>query len=147
MYTDTQSTYLEERILTASPLELVQILYDAAVDHVREARRHLSGGDALARSNDVSKTLEILSELSMALNEQDTNEYSATYSAIYLHLQRRLLEAHTKKSDVILAEVEKTLVSMAGNWRGVKELIQQAGRAEASVEPEAPQLAGRCWNL
>jgi flagellar protein FliS len=146
MHTDTQSTYLEERILTASPLELVQILYDAAVDHVREARRHLSKEDALARSNDVSKTLEILSELTMALNGQDANEYSAAYSAIYQHLQRRLLEAHTKKSDSILAEVEETLVSMASNWREVKELIISSTSATVASEQE-PQLAGRCWNL
>ena len=146
MHTVTQSTYLEERILTASPLELVQILYDAAVDHVREARRHLSEGDALARSNDVSKTLEILSELTMALHEQEANEYSAAYSAIYQHLQRRLLEAHTKKSDSILAEVEETLASMAGNWRGVKELINGAASSNAAPKEE-PQLAGRCWNL
>ena len=146
MQTHSQSTYLEERILTASPLELVQILYDAAVDHVREARRHLSQEDALARSNDVSKTLEILSELTMALNSEETNEYSTAYSAIYQHLQRRLLEAHTKKSDRILAEVEEALVSMAGNWRGVKELIQSAAASTVASEAQ-PQLAGRCWNL
>ena len=146
MYTETQSTYLEERILTATPLELVQILYDAAVEQVREARRHLSQGDALARSNNVSKALEILSELTLALNEENSNEYSAYYGALYQSLQKKLIEAHSTKSDAILADVEQALYSMAKNWRGVKELIDSAAATVKSEETE-PHLAGRCWNL
>ena len=147
MYTETQSTYLEERILTATPLELVQILYDAAVEQVREARRHLSQGDALARSNNISKALEILSELTMALKEENSNQYSAFYGALYQNLQKKLIEAHSTKSDAILADVEQALYSMASNWRGVKELIDGAAAANAEQEEAEPQLAGRCWNL
>ena len=86
MPTETTSTYLEERILSATPLELIEILYDAAVDRVRAARRHLKEGDAMARSQAVSKTLEILSELSLALKSEEAKDSAATYSAIYLYL-------------------------------------------------------------
>src|SRR5436190_15496871 len=121
MTTETTSTYLEERILSATPLELIEILYTAAIDRVRSARRHLSTDDAMARSEDVSKTLAILSELTLALDGKEASESAATYSAIYLYLQKRLVEAHSQQSDSIFAEVEEMLASLAENWRGVKD--------------------------
>ena len=170
MPTETTSTYLEERILSATPLELIEILYDAAVDRVRAARRHLKEGDAMARSQAVSKTLEILSELSLALKSEEAKDSAATYSAIYLYLQRRLVEAHSKQSDDIFAEVEEMLGSVAENWRGVKELVQKSRVEMDANSPEPPAEAdptdiaytkdamvesaagdparpARCWNL
>src|SRR5436309_2788035 len=136
MYPDTESTYLEERILTASPLELIQILYDAAGDRVRAARLYLKEGDALARSRAVSKAQDILTELTLALNSKEGKDSSATFSAIYDYLRKRLFEAHLHQSDAILAEVEATLAAMAQNWRGVTNLLCQVS---GKTEEDRPQ--------
>jgi len=170
MNSESNSTYFEERILSATPLELIQILYDAALDRVRSARRHLNSGDAMARSHDVSKALEIFCELILSLSDREAKDSAATYSAIYRHLQKQLTEAHSQPSDSIFAEVEDTLAAMAHNWRGVKDLVQKSApepaerheqlladvpglemmyTAEATVEPANgdPGRSGRCWNL
>jgi len=169
MNSDSSATYLEERILSANPLELIQILYDAAVDRVRSARLHLSTGDAMSRAQDVSKALEIFTELALALNDRDAQASASTYSAIYRHLQKRLVEAHTQKSDAVFKEIEDMVVSMSKNWRSVRDLLQGAREAEqtgvkpaadaSSIEmlytPEATverldaeaARSGRCWNL
>ena len=125
MNPETKSTYLEERILMASPLELTQILYDGAVDRVRMARWHLKEGDAFGRSRAVSKAQDILTELTLALNSTESKDSSAKYSAIYRQLQKRLVDAHMQQSDGIFAEVEAALAAMARNWRGVTDLVRQ----------------------
>ena len=124
----------------------------------------------MARSQDVSKALEILSELTLALKSEEAKDSAATYSAIYLYLQKRLVEAHSKQSDSIFAEVEEMLGSVAENWRGIRDLVQKsrlamdestpaplvdappvdiAYTAEATVEPADadPARRARCWNL
>jgi len=156
MTTETTSTYLEERILSATPLELIEILYDAAIDRVRTARLHLQAGDPMARSHDVSKALAILSELTLALDGKEAKDSAATYSAIYLYLQKRLTEAHAQQSDTIFAEVEEMLGSLAENWRGVRDLVQKSRLAmeqntvEATVVDSGspdPARPARSWNL
>lgn len=155
MNSEMTSTYLEERILSATPLELIAILYDAAIDRLRAARLYLSTGDAMERSKEVSKALEILSELTLTLNDKEAKDSAATYSAIYLYLQRRLVEAHSRKDDAIFAEVEEMLASLAENWRGIREMVQKS-RAEmdasgagatAELLNADPEQPARSWNL
>ena|SRR5882762_9844063 len=140
MYPVTEFTYLEEKILTASPLELIQILYDAAGDRVRAARLYLKEGDALARSRAVSKAQDVLTELTLALNSKEGEASSATFSAIYSYLRKRLFDAHMHQSDAIFAEVEATLAAMAQNWRGVTNLLCQVGRNTEADHPQPVEV-------
>ena len=55
--------YLEGRILSADPLELVRLLYQGCSDAVRDARRRLADGDIAGRSQAVTRAYEILAEL------------------------------------------------------------------------------------
>ncbi len=52
--------YLETKILSASPVELIHLLYEGATESVKEARRHLAAGDIASRSAAISKSMEIL---------------------------------------------------------------------------------------
>ncbi|MGH9719657.1 MAG: flagellar export chaperone FliS, partial [Bryobacteraceae bacterium] len=61
-------TYLEQKILGASPLELVRILYHASLDSVRAARRHLAAGDIAARSAQIDRATRILLELTSSVD-------------------------------------------------------------------------------
>ncbi|MEI9972857.1 MAG: flagellar protein FliS [Ignavibacteriota bacterium] len=50
MWRNAHDTYLEERILSSDPVELVGMLYQAAIASIGDARRHLAEGDILARA-------------------------------------------------------------------------------------------------
>ena len=60
MWNNAQDAYLEHRILSADPLELVRLLYQAAIGAVREARRALSAGEIAARSRAISRACGIV---------------------------------------------------------------------------------------
>ena len=66
--------YLESRILSADPLELIRLLYQGCSDAVREARRCLAQGDVASRSHWVSKASDILAELIASLDWQRGGE-------------------------------------------------------------------------
>jgi flagellin-specific chaperone FliS len=57
-----QDSYLEQEILSADGIELIRILYRAALDSVDRARACLAQGDIAGRSKAISKTVAILAE-------------------------------------------------------------------------------------
>src|SRR5580693_4915303 len=88
--------YLTQRVQSASPVELIRILYEAAVQSVEEAVRALQSGDILKRGRAVTKTIEILSELRIALRYDVQPEYCRTLGGLYGYMQSQLIRAHSE---------------------------------------------------
>ena len=121
--------YEENRILSASPLELVQILYTAATRAVQNARQQLRAGDIAARSREITKAQEILLELATSVDPSKAPEVGARLLALYDHMQARLIEANTQQKDGPLNEVDNLLHTLQEAWSQVGEPeLTYAGR-------------------
>ena len=55
MRTNGYQTYLENEILSASPMGLIQLMYAAALDSIAAARRALRAGEIHARSRAITQ--------------------------------------------------------------------------------------------
>ena len=110
------NTYQENRILSASPVELVQILYTAANRAVQNARYHLAAGDIALRSREITKAREILLELGASVDATKAPEFSERLLALYDYLQSRLVEANAQQKDAPLAEVINLLETLQDAW-------------------------------
>ena len=86
-----QKEYLAIRIETASPMELVRILYEGAVQSVEEAIRALHSGDILGRGQAINKAIEILAELRVSLRRDVEEQYSNTLAELYGYIQHQLI--------------------------------------------------------
>ena len=118
--------YVDNEILTADPVKLVQLLYRGAAEAVGEARAALAGGQIKERAEAISKTIEILAELTTALDHEKGGKVSANLAALYDYMQRRLLDANHEQSDAPLAEVERLLGTLSEAWDNVQ--APQSGR-------------------
>jgi flagellar protein FliS len=123
-----QDAYLESRVLTAEPLELVRMLYRAAVDTTRRARAHLAGGRIAERSREICRALALISELSVSLDHTRGGALSARLAELYDYLQRRLLEANARQTAEPLAEVERLLATLLAGW----EQVSTASESQSS---------------
>jgi flagellar protein FliS len=112
--------YLENRILTADPIELVNLLYQGGMQAVREARRHLAEGRIAERSREINKACEILIELATSLDHERGGDISQRLALLYDYMQRRLLEANMQQSDAPLAEVLGLLSTLSEAWAGIR---------------------------
>jgi flagellar protein FliS len=112
--------YLESRVLSADPLELIAILYEGALGAVEQARRHLAAGSIPARSAAVSKAVGILGELAGLLDHSKGGELSSRLAALYDYMQHRLLEANFLQIEEPLAEVAGLLRVLSEGWCGIK---------------------------
>ena len=120
MWSNAHDAYLESRILSADPIELVNLLYQTCTAAVREARHHLANGEILARSRSITKASEILIELATALDHERGGEISQRLAQLYDYMLRRLTEANIQQSDAPLAEVLGLLSTLAEAWEGIK---------------------------
>ena len=71
MYENPYAASLDTKILSATPLELVKLLYQAAIEAVQAARQHLACGVIVERARSVGRAVEILAELSGSLDHQE----------------------------------------------------------------------------
>jgi flagellar secretion chaperone FliS len=120
MWNDTQDAYLESRVLTADPLELVNLLYQGCMQAVREARVHLAEGRILERSREINKACQIVIELATSLDHERGGEISQRLALLYDYMQRRLLEANMQQSDAPLADVLGLLSTLAEAWAEIR---------------------------
>ena len=143
--------YLESRVLSADPLELICLLYQHALDQVQEARRQLASGEIAARSKAISKAIGVLGTLTGSLDRKAGGDIAANLERLYGYMTVRLTEANMRQDDRILTEVQSLLITMADGWNQ----IRPRQTAPAEPPPVAPEtawqdsgeaLAGHMWN-
>jgi flagellar protein FliS len=148
MSRNAYDTYLEDRILSADPIELVHLLYQGASTAVADARRHLAAGQIRERARTISKACDILLELNTSLDRERGGAISARLSELYGYMHRRLVEANFRQSDGCLAEIAGLLATLEESWEAVREDARPAVRSETSWipamvhEPELVPAAG-----
>ena len=139
MQNNPYANSLETRILSATPLELVVILYDEAIDAVRAARGHLAAGNIRARSRSISRATCILIELERSLNLEAGGELSRRLAGVYYFMRSSLTEANVRQSDEGLAATEKLLLSLREAWgaiAGQSTPVPSGGEPHSSGHPE-----------
>ncbi|HEY1239412.1 MAG TPA: flagellar export chaperone FliS [Bryobacteraceae bacterium] len=149
MWNGAHDAYLENRILSAEPLELVRLLYQAAIAAVREAREQLAAGEIAARSRAISKGCEILIELNAALDHSRGGAISSRLAALYQYMLNRLLDANLHQADGPLAEVLGLLSTLAEAWEQTRIPVetQAAESPWATHEEAALAAAPHGWSL
>jgi flagellar protein FliS len=126
-----QNAYLETEILAADPLRLVQLLYQAALQAVGNARSHLRKGEIRERSRQITRAMEALAELTGALDVEKGGEIAANLARLYDYMSRRLQEANAMQVEPPLIEVERLLNTLLDAWK-------QCTPASAPVQDTAP---------
>ena len=124
---DFGRVYRANAILTASPGQLVLLMFDGALRSLSLARAafdrpksDLKRIEAINR--ELIKAQAIISELSGSLNHDVGGEFSKTMSRLYDYYNRRLLEANIRKDVQPVIEVEKLLGDIRDAWA---EMLQK----------------------
>jgi len=140
---NAQYQYFESRVLSADPMELIEILYEAALESVGKAIRHLREGDIAARSKAISRAHAILVELGFSLNRDADPKLAANLVELYDYMERRLNEANFQQIEPPLAEVAKLLTTLREGWANCREAFLSP--LPAALPEEEAEYAGRSW--
>ena len=120
--------YLENQILSASSLQLVTILYRAAIDALQAARSHLASGDIRARTASATRAQEIVGELALSVN-RDAGELSGRLLELYDYVLRRTHEGSFQGNDEAFAEAIQLLGTLLEGWESAQASLEQPAAA------------------
>jgi flagellar protein FliS len=108
--------YLEDQILTANSMKLVELLYRGALDSIAAARRHLRSGDIRSRSQAITKAMSIVTELSLSLDHQAGGSLSRHLEELYGYTEHLLIQANLGQCEAPLIEAERLLSTLLEGW-------------------------------
>ncbi len=118
---DPGRTYLESRVLTASPAKLQWMLIDGALKSVRRAEERLEAGDSMRANVELSHAESILSEIVGAMRKDVDPKLVEQSAAIYAFVIRRLTEAHLSAEIQPVRDAARVLEIELETWRQVCE--------------------------
>ncbi len=114
-------TYRSNAVLTASPGQLVLMLYDGALRSLAMAREAFARDeDDVARLQVINQQLlkaqAIIGELQGGLNFEAGGEVATTLDRVYEYYNRRLFEANLRKQVAPVVEVERLIGELRTGW-------------------------------
>jgi len=123
-------TYRSNAVLTASPGQLVLMLYDGALRSLAKAREAFGRSETDFRrleiiNQQLLKSQAIIAELQSGLNFKEGGEVAETLNRLYEYYNRRLFEANLRKQEAPVVEVEGLLGELRTGW--AEMLAKQGG--------------------
>lgn len=122
-------TYRANAVLTASPGQLVLMLYDGVLKALSQARHAFEEMPDDPRrieaiNTQLLKAQAIITELQGGLNLESGGEFATTMHRLYDYHNHRLLQANMRKDVTPVIEVERLVRELRDAW--AQMLAQQA---------------------
>lgn len=141
----SRNVYIDNEIMNASSERLVQVLYGLAIQSLAAARKCVQTKDISGRVLHINKAFAVLVELTNGLDFEAGGEIAANYAGLYDYCQRRVVEANTKQSEPILAEIQSLLEELNEAWQVVVKTVgaeRTARLSSTDILPSEEALAG-----
>lgn len=117
MYASSRDAYRNQAVQTASPAQLVLMLYDgvlAALVRARLADGQPGGLEIVNR--ELQRAQDILTELTVTLDHERGGQIAANLAALYDFCLDRLLSANLTKELQLLDDVEPVVRELREAW-------------------------------
>ncbi|MBD2868418.1 flagellar export chaperone FliS [Paenibacillus arenilitoris] len=123
-----RNKYLQTTVQTATPQQLLIMLYDGAIRFCRQGIEAIRGGNYAAANTSFLRTQDIINEFIITIDR--TSPISESLIYLYEYFNTRLVEANMKKNVEPAEEVLGHLVELKETWiQAAKQYNQIAGQA------------------
>ncbi len=133
------AAYRETRVKTASPGQLVVMLYDEALKQCNIAVELLGEGnkprpDNIERINkSLVKVQDIVTELMASLDFEAGGDIAQNLFSLYIWFGRELLEANMQKDCARLTAVRDMIAELRGAWAEAASKSQSGSNSNVGV--------------
>lgn len=126
---DVRLSYQENALCGATPIQLVVILYDAAIEDMRQALEAMKAGEVEARAAALRHALLVLQQLQGTLDFEKGAHVARQFEQFYNLIRGKLLEAQLRNSCELMQQQIQYMSEVRSCW------IQ----AEAQLQPKPVQ--------
>ncbi len=110
------NNYLANQVNTASPEQLMLMLYDGAVRFAAMAIKAIEDNTQDKRSYYINKTYAILSEFAATLDRDQDADLADNLDALYSYMQQCLMDANLHNDPAPIVEVKDLLTDLRQTW-------------------------------
>ena len=122
---------VETGVSTATPHQLVNLLFEALLNAVGSARAAMKRGDVPTKGEQIVKAVRIIEEaLKPSLNLEQGGDIALNLNGLYGYCVLRLTHANQRNDDAALADVIRVIEPLAQGWK-------QMGEQAAASQPAA----------
>ncbi len=123
------SKYKEMQIKTASPLQLVVMLYDGALKFMKMAKIAMDKNNVEKQNELLCRAQDIITELNVTLDMEKGGEVAKNLRMLYNYMNRRLVEANIENNKEKVDEVIKLMTTLREGWA---ELLKKETKKTAT---------------
>lgn len=139
--------YRERSLAAASPARLVALLYDRAINLLREAVRAIEDGDIEGRWRANGRAIEIINHLDMTLDLERGGEIAANLERLYRFMLNRLTKVDLQNDPQAALDVIELLKPMRQSWHELADQGVAASNEPAETNPvselDEPEMSER----
>jgi flagellar protein FliS len=110
------TTYRQQSVLTATPGQLVVMLYDGCLRFLHQASYAMRGGDVREADNRLRRAEAIIDELLSTLDKDRGGVVASRLEGIYVFARRHLVEARIERDAAMIDKVGDLLGELRGAW-------------------------------
>ncbi|MCS2166895.1 flagellar export chaperone FliS [Scandinavium manionii] len=122
-YSQYKEMDLASRTASASPLDLVLVLYSGLLDELERAKSHIEGKRFERKAQSINKCIDILNALTSSLEFETGGELVQNLARLYDHCVYRLYEASSELSIEKVDEVVQILRNLHEGWEGLSKKL------------------------
>lgn len=114
----------ETSVESASPHQLILMLYDGALLSLRTAGAAMERNEIAAKGMAISKAIDIITNgLKASLDLEAGGDLAGRLDALYEYMSERLLYANLHNNEAALNEVSGLLASLREAWAGIADQV------------------------
>jgi len=121
-------SYKNMQITSASPTQILILLYEGAITNVKKAALAIDNKNIAEKGKYIGKAHDIINELSVSLNHEVGGDIAKELERLYNFMVTQLLKANMENSKEPLISVQKNLEILLDGWRGAVTQFQKETR-------------------
>jgi|SRR5579863_2558756 flagellar secretion chaperone FliS len=147
---DAKLSYREAAVRGATPVRLVVLLYEQAIEDLRRARVAFDQGEIETRTARINHAIVVIGHLQSSLDLEQGGDVARNLERFYIMLRAALVETQFRQSTFQLDQQISLLMQVHEAWCQVEPRnaavppVPQSNPAEAPAETDLPSIAG--WN-
>lgn len=114
--------YLANTVLSASPEQLLLMLYDGAGRFLAQAIQAIEEGRIEQRTHGINKASAIVAEFAATLDRSQAPALADDLTALYAYMLQRMMQANLKNDAEPLVEVKGLLADLRATWAEAIEI-------------------------
>jgi flagellar secretion chaperone FliS len=127
--------YKQMQIKTASPTQILIMMYEGAIQHVKKASAALEKKDLASKGLHIGKAHDIINELNTSLNHEVGQSIAKDLERLYNFMVSQLLKANIDNDMEALKSVQRNLETLLDGWKGAvtqyqKDMQQTGNKSE-----------------